>query len=287
MFLNKCFRAAARTCPISTYSFLPSATLLTRAFSNATTVTPAPKKSNAGLLGIDAMPDFKIVDSTLREGEQFSTAFFDTSDKKYIAMALDNIGVEYIEVVTPAASKQSMADCKTLAKMGLTAKVVTHTRCHMSDVKMAVESGVQGVNMYMATSSILSKYSHGKGIDYIIESAKEVIDYCKSHNVEIRFSCEDTFRSNPEDLLKIYKKMDEFGVHRVGLADTVGIATPLAVYNLAKAVREAVKCDIEFHTHNDTGCCIGNALLAIQGSETMAISLSLKIVYMYVCVTFL
>lgn len=48
----------------------------------------------------------RIVDSTLREGEQFSTAFFDTENKIHIAKALDAIGVEYIEVTTPMASKQ-------------------------------------------------------------------------------------------------------------------------------------------------------------------------------------
>lgn len=257
--------------PFSTSSSPSAATTAGPVLSDPASATSAAanaKNKYAGLLGGITMPAFKIVDSTLREGEQFSTAFFDTADKKYIAMALDNIGVEYIEVVTPAASKQSAADCRTLAKMGLRAKVVTHTRCHMQDVTMAVESGVQGVNMYMATSGILRQYSHGKGIDFIIESAGQVIDYCKKNKVEVRFSCEDTFRSDPTDLLRIYKAMDAFGVDRVGLADTVGIATPLQVYNVVKTVREAVKCDIEFHTHNDTGCCIGNALLAIQAGVT-------------------
>ena len=58
-------------------------------------------------------------------------------------------------------------------------QVVTHIRCHMDDVKAAVESGVKGVNMYMATSAALRKFSHGKGIDYIISAAREVIEYAK------------------------------------------------------------------------------------------------------------
>ncbi len=41
--------------------------------------------------------------------------------------------------------------------------------------------------MYMATSEALRKHSHGKGIDHIIQSAKEVIDYCLQSGVECRF----------------------------------------------------------------------------------------------------
>lgn len=212
--------------------------------------------------------NFKIVDSTLREGEQFSSAFFTTDDKRYIAMTLDNIGVEYIEVVTPMASRQSAKDCEELAQMGLSSKIVTHTRCHIDDARMAVNTGVNGVNMYMATSEALAKYSHGKGIDYIIETAREVIKYCQSHKVEVRFSCEDTFRSDPTDLLKVYRAMDELGVNRVGLADTVGVATPLQVFNTVRTVRNHVKCDIEFHVHDDTGCCIANAMVAVQAGAT-------------------
>jgi len=65
------------------------------------------------------------------------------------------------------------------------------------------------------------KHSHGKGIDAVVEVASEVIEYVKSKGVEIRFSCEDTFRSENADLLKIYSAVDRVGVNRVGIADTV------------------------------------------------------------------
>lgn len=212
--------------------------------------------------------DFHIIDSTLREGEQFSTAFFSTQDKIEVATKLSHIGVSYIELVTPMASQQSFRDCETIAKLGLRSKVVTHIRCHMADAKAAIASGVDGVNMYMATSAALREHSHGKGIDAIIEQAQEVIDYCKKYNVEVRFSAEDTFRSDLDDLLKVYRAVDALGVDRIGLADTVGVATPLQVYQMVRTMRAAVSCDIEFHAHDDTGCCIANALVGIQAGVT-------------------
>lgn len=212
--------------------------------------------------------NFKIIDSTLREGEQFSTAFFSTSDKIHIATKLSHIGVDYIELVTPMASKQSFSDCETIARLGLRSKVVTHIRCHMADAKAAIASGVDGVNMYMATSAALREHSHGKGIDEIIGTAREVIEYCQKHKVEVRFSAEDTFRSDMDDLLKVYTAVDAMGVHRIGLADTVGVAHPLQVFDTVSTIRQAVGCDIEFHVHDDTGCCIANALVALQAGAT-------------------
>ena len=38
----------------------------------------------------------EIIESTLREGEQFANAFFDTEKKIEIARALDDFGVDYV-----------------------------------------------------------------------------------------------------------------------------------------------------------------------------------------------
>lgn len=58
------------------------------------------------------------------------------------------------------------------------------------------------------------------------------------------------------------------GITRVGIADTVGVATPMQVYDVVSQVREAVSCDIEFHGHNDSGCAIANAFCALEAGAT-------------------
>ena len=52
-------------------------------------------------------------------------------------------------------------------------------------------------------------------MDYIHKTAIEVIEFVKSHNLEIRFSSEDSFRSELVDLLSIYRTVDQIGVNRV------------------------------------------------------------------------
>ncbi|PSS06802.1 hypothetical protein M430DRAFT_148752 [Amorphotheca resinae ATCC 22711] len=212
--------------------------------------------------------NFKIIESTLREGEQFANAFFDTAKKIEIAKALDDFGVDYIELTSPAASEQSRADCEAICKLGLKAKILTHIRCHMDDARIAVQTGVDGVDVVIGTSSYLMEHSHGKDMAYITNTAIEVINYVKSHGIEIRFSSEDSFRSNLVDLLSIYSTVDKIGVNRVGIADTVGCATPRQVYDLIRTLRGVVSCDIETHFHNDTGCAIANAYCALEAGAT-------------------
>ncbi|MCJ1242982.1 Saccharopine dehydrogenase [Trapelia coarctata] len=122
----------------------------------------------------------------------------------------------------------------------------------MEDARIAVQTGVDGINMCIGTSSHLMKHSHGKDMAYIAAEAKEVIEYVKSNNIEIRFSGEDSFRSDFAEILKLYSLVDRLGANRVGIADTVGV----------------VGCDIETHFHNDTGCAVANAYVALEAGAT-------------------
>jgi homocitrate synthase len=215
-----------------------------------------------------SLQNFSIIESTLREGEQFVNAFFTIEEKIQIATLLDAFGVEYLELTSPLASPQSYQDCVTIAKLGLHAKILTHTRCTIEDAQKAVDTGVDGVDIVIGTSSYLRDFSHGKTIDQIIEIAQEVVTYLLSQGVETRFSTEDSLRSDIEDIVRVYKAVDALGVHRVGIADTVGVGTPRQIYELVSRLRGEIKADIEFHGHNDSGCAIANAYAALEGGAT-------------------
>ena len=214
------------------------------------------------------LEDLHIIESTLREGEQFVGASFTTEQKIEIAQLLDVFGVECIELTSPCASPQSFEDARTIARLGLKTKVLTHTRCRIDDAARAIETGVDGLDVVIGTSSMLRKFSHGKDISQITDMALEVVDYVRSQGVEVRFSTEDSFRSAPEDLFRVYEAVDAIGVNRVGIADTVGVATPRQVYELVSELRRRVSADIEFHGHNDSGCAIANAFEALEGGAT-------------------
>jgi homocitrate synthase len=215
-----------------------------------------------------AIRDWHIIDSTLREGEQFALGNFSLDDKVELVKLLDAFGVEYIELTTPVASPASRKALETIAGLGLNARVLTHTRATLEDARVAVECGVYGVDILFGTSSELRSFGHGRTVDEIIDQSLEVIEFVKGAGCNVRFSSEDTFRSERRDLLRVYRAADRVGVDRVGLADTVGIATPAQVRELVADVRHAVHCDIEFHGHNDTGCAIANAFEAVRSGAT-------------------
>lgn len=98
--------------------------------------------------------------------------------------------------------------------------------------------------------------------------ASDVLGPLVEREVEVRFSCEDAFRTSARDVVRIVQLADSIGVDRVGLADTVGAATPTEVAARVGLVRSTVDCEIEFHGHNDGGCAVANAWAAYQAGAT-------------------
>ena len=211
---------------------------------------------------------FRIIESTLREGEQFPRAHFSPAQKVAIASALDDFGADYLELTSPRASPQSEADLRLIASQPRRFRLLTHVRCNLDDARLAIDTGVDGVDVLFATSSQLRPVSHGYSIDEIIEIGSAVVGAINAAGLEARFSSEDSFRSDPDDLVRIYRAIDRARPSRVGIADTVGIATPRQVHELVSLVRRTVDCDIEFHAHNDTGCAIANAFAALEAGAT-------------------
>jgi homocitrate synthase len=215
--------------------------------------------------------NFAVIESTLREGEQFSTASFNTSQKLEIAGLLDNFGVEMIEMTTPCASPRSAADIRAVVDMGLKARILTHVRCHRDDVMQALETGVHGLDIVIGTSPQLMQHSHGKNIAQIIEIALDVCQFVREQapDIILRFSTEDSFRSREADLLRVYLAVAQSGfVNRLGVADTVGVALPNQVFELVSLLVRTTGLDVEFHGHNDSGSAIANACAALQGGAT-------------------
>lgn len=214
---------------------------------------------------------YSIIESTLREGEQFSTATFTTAQKLEIAGLLDEFGVEMIEMTSPCASPQSAADIRAVVNAGLKARILTHIRCKKEDAQQALETGVHGVDVVIGTSPHLMQHSHGKSIRQIIDTALEVMQYIREQapHIILRFSTEDSFRSRESDLLRVYLAVADSGlVNRLGIADTVGVALPTRVYEIVRLLVRLTGLDVEFHGHNDSGCAIANACAALEAGAT-------------------
>ena len=211
------------------------------------------------------MSVLNILDSTLREGEQFAGAFFSLEQRLVIARLLDAVGVAFIEVPSPVASPETRRTITALCELGLHARIVSHVRCVEGDVQAALETPVFGLNLFYGTSTELRTFSHSRRIDQIVTAAVPLIQHIRAAGRYARFSAEDAFRSDLVDLLTVFDAVVDAGVQRIGLPDTVGIATPRQVEQLVRLCAERYPgVGIEFHGHNDTGCAIANTVAALE-----------------------
>ncbi|HEY6535326.1 MAG TPA: 2-isopropylmalate synthase [Candidatus Nitrosocosmicus sp.] len=209
----------------------------------------------------------KILDSTLREGEQHPGVSFSTKQRIQIAWMLDSFGVDQIEI-SPVVSPDHKEATKTILKQGLKADIVAHVRAIKSDVDVAIDCGATWVATYLGISDIhlSSKLRISR------EEAKirvlEVSDYIKSHGLKSRFTMEDASRTDPEFLVDMCKEINKRGIDRISIPDTVGIMRPRGMYNVVKLIHDNIdtsKTSLDVHCHNDVGLALSNALAGCDG----------------------
>jgi len=121
------------------------------------------------------MRSLAILDSTLREGEQYAGAFFTLEQRPTIARLLDALGVTFIEVPSPISSPGTQRTVRVLCEIGLRAHIVAHVRCVEADVQAALDTPVFGLDLFYGTSAELRTFSHGRRIDRVLAESVPLI----------------------------------------------------------------------------------------------------------------
>ncbi|HVX02582.1 MAG TPA: 2-isopropylmalate synthase [Nitrososphaera sp.] len=208
----------------------------------------------------------RILDSTLREGEQHPGVNFTIKQRIQIAWMLDSFGVDQIEI-SPVVSPDHAEATKTIIKQGLRADIVAHTRAIKSDVDVAINCGATWVATYMGISDIHLAAKLKISREEAKARALEVADYIKSHGLKARFTMEDASRTEPEFLVEMCKEMNRRGIERISIPDTVGIMRPRGMFSLVKMVYDNIdrtRTSLDVHCHNDVGLALANALAGCE-----------------------
>ncbi|MGI0040740.1 MAG: 2-isopropylmalate synthase, partial [Nitrosopumilaceae archaeon] len=199
-----------------------------------------------------------VLDSTLREGEQHPGVTFSNKQRIQIAWMLDYFGVDQIEI-SPVVSSDHKEATKTIIKQGLKADIVAHVRALKEDVDVALDCDATWMATYLGMSDIHLKDKLRISREEALRRAVETVEYAKSHGLKMRFTMEDASRAEPAFLIKMCKAIEEAGVDRISIPDTVGIMRPIGMYNLVKTVRDQIKTPLDVHCHNDIGLALANA----------------------------
>ncbi len=206
----------------------------------------------------------RILDSTLREGEQHPGVTFSNKQRIQIAWMLDYFGVDQIEI-SPVVSPDHKEATKTIIKQGLKADIVAHVRALKADVDVAIDCDATWMATYLGISEIHMKDKLRITREEALRRSVETVEYAKAHGLKMRFTVEDGSRADPEFLMQVIKAISEAGVDRISLPDTVGIMRPNGMYNFVKSIRDEIDTPLDVHCHNDIGLALANSLAGCDG----------------------
>lgn len=215
-----------------------------------------------------------VLDSTLREGEQTPGVYFDKHIKLAIANLLDEIGVNIIESGHPMVTAEIHAAVKSIAQKGYKSIVGAHSRSLKSDVDLALECGVGFIGIFYCVSDERLETVFKKDLDSAIQLITDVIKYAKSRKPDllIRYTPEDTVRSQFENVLKAAVAAVEAGADIISVADTTGYMVPgtkRSMYDYISRLKDELASrklfpKLAVHCHNDRGLALANALDAYR-----------------------
>lgn len=207
----------------------------------------------------------KIVDTTLRDGEQTAGVVFSNSEKREIARLLDAAGVHQIEAGVPAMKgmeKQAIAD---IVKDNLSASILGWCRASTEDIQDALDCELDAVCVSVPVSDVHIESKLGKDRDWVYRQTTRTINFAKSHGLYVSCNAEDASRARMEDLIVFTRIAKEAGADRLRFCDTLGILSPSNTFQKIKILINEVGLPVEVHSHNDFGMATANAVAGFNG----------------------
>ncbi|MFH0860006.1 MAG: 2-isopropylmalate synthase [Candidatus Altiarchaeota archaeon] len=215
------------------------------------------------------MKNIRVLDTTLRDGEQTPGVTLTPKEKLEIAKALDELGVDYLEAGSAITSEGERESIKLIAKQGLKAEVASYTRLLQKDIDLALGCDVDCVFLVAPTSDLHIKYKLKSSREKVLDAVGELITYSKDHGLRVDLCTEDGSRTSPEFLKKVLKASVENKADRFTMADTVGVLTPERTQTLFKLLTKGAKIPVGVHCHDDLGMATANTVAAVRYGATV------------------
>ena len=206
----------------------------------------------------------EICDVTLRDGEQTPGVSFSCEEKVQIATMIDSIGVEVIEAGFPAVSQNEKQCVKTIANLGLDARICGFSRAREPDIQTAIDCDVDMVSIFIPTSELHVRLKFKKPRHEVLEDSLKMIDFARDHGVQVRFAAEDASRTDLPFLKEVYRRAAEHGAVLLSFADTVGCLIPSEMHTIMTDLTSSIDRPFCAHCHNDMGCAVANTITAAE-----------------------
>ncbi len=223
----------------------------------------------------------RIFDSTLTLGEMVPGVSFGLEGKLEIASHLDTLGVDVIEAGFPASSegekrvvKEIVRNVKRLSRSSSSPEICALARAIEEDVKAAIETGVDSVDIFIPASRLLLERAYGMSEGEAKERVRDAISLAKSHDLIVEFTVEDAGRSD-ELLWELCRIAEESGADRINLSDPVGAMLPDDAKRIVLEAKKRIRKPISVTFSNDFGMATANSIsAAIAGADQIHVSIN-------------
>ena len=216
--------------------------------------------------------EIQIVDTTLRDGEQAPGYSMNLEEKVRMALQLETLGVDAMEVGFAAASPGDFASVKAIADAVRASTVCSLSRALEKDIdasaKALAGAAKPRIHTFIATSDLHLKYKLHISRSECLKQIRKAVAYARNRCPEVEFSAEDASRTDPDFLCRVVETAIAAGASVVNIPDTVGYSTPdefgALISMLMNRVKGIGKAVVSTHCHNDLGLAVANSLAGVR-----------------------
>jgi 2-isopropylmalate synthase len=222
-----------------------------------------------------------VYDTTLRDGMQGEGMSLSADEKLRVAHALDSLGVHLIEAGFPSSNPKEEALFELLAGESFTTSEVaafgmTRRRGAAAEddpaLRLLADCFAPVCTLVGKTWALhLQKVTQvdadenlrmiADSVGFLVGAGKRVI-----YDAEHFF---DAFREDADYALRCLRAAAEAGAENVTLCDTNGSSVPSQVAEATARVVHELDVGVGIHTHDDTGCGVANALVAVEAGANL------------------
>jgi 2-isopropylmalate synthase len=224
-----------------------------------------------------------VFDTTLRDGEQVPGCQLNTLEKIEVAKALDELGVDILEVGFPVSSPGDFNSIVEISKIIVRPTLCALTRAVEKDIEVAADALHYAKNKRIHTGIGTSWYhithKFNSTQDEILQRAIACVKYAKKFVEEVEFYAEDAGRTENEYLARVVEAVIAAGATVVNIPDTTGYCTPdeygTKIRFLKENVKNIEKAIIATHCHNDLGMATANTVSGVlNGARQVEVTIN-------------
>jgi D-citramalate synthase len=222
----------------------------------------------------------KIMDTTLRDGEQTTGVSFTETEKLSVAkILLEEVKVDRVEIASARVSSGEFKTARTIMEWAARKGYLDRIEIlGFIDGKVSLD-WIDNVGGKVVNLLCKGSYKHvteqlKKTPEEHVADIRKSIAYAHEKGIKVNVYLEDWSNGMRNSKDYVYFMIDHLkneGIDRLMLPDTLGILSPEETFEFCKdMITRYPECRFDFHAHNDYDLAVANVFQAIKaGIDTV------------------